>query len=55
MSQLWIEGTMGIAPKLAPAIMLDDEGKKITLSNNTAQFMKWGDEWSHEHPFRRHL
>lgn len=52
MSQMWIEGTMGIVPKLAPAIMLDDEGKNITLSNNTAQFMKWGDEWSHEHPFK---
>lgn len=52
MSQMWIEGTMGIVPKLAPAIMLDDEGKNITLSNNTAQFMKWADEWKHGHPFK---
>jgi len=52
MSQMWIEGTMGIVPKLAPAIMLDDEGKNITLSNNTAQFKKWGDRWRGDHPFK---
>lgn len=52
MSQMWIEGTMGIVPTLAPKIMLNDEGENITLSNNTAQFAKWGDLWAAEHPFK---
>ena len=52
MSQMWIEGTMGIVPQLAPAIMLNDEGQNITLSNNTAQFTKWGDLWKGDHPFK---
>uniref|UniRef100_A0A7S3V5V7 Uncharacterized protein n=2 Tax=Chaetoceros debilis TaxID=122233 RepID=A0A7S3V5V7_9STRA len=52
MSQMWIEGTRQIVPELAPAIMLDDEGKNITLSNNTAMFTKWGDRWAKEHPFK---
>jgi hypothetical protein len=49
---MWIEGTMGIVPELAPKIMLNDEGENITLSNNTAQFKKWADMWAHEHPFK---
>jgi len=52
MSQMWIEGTMSIVPKLSPQIMLDEEGKNITLSNNTAMFNKWADVWKDEHPFK---
>mmetsp|Transcript_10579 Transcript_10579/g.13399 ORF Transcript_10579/g.13399 Transcript_10579/m.13399 type:complete len:891 (-) Transcript_10579:367-3039(-) len=52
MSQMWIEGTMGIVPTLAPKIMLNDEGENITLSNNTAMFTKWGDLWRGDHPFK---
>lgn len=52
MSQMWIEGTMGIVPTLAPAIMLNEEGENITLSDNREMFKKWGDEWKGEHPFK---
>lgn len=53
MSQMWIEGTMSIVPKLSPIIMLNEEGENITLSNNTAMFNKWADVWSHTNPFKQ--
>lgn len=52
MSQMWVEGTLGIVPELAPKIMLNEEGENITLSDNRAQFGKWGDLYAHEEPFR---
>jgi len=52
MSQMWVEGTLQIVPKLAPKIMLNEEGENITLSNNTAMFTKWGEMFQHEDPFR---
>ena len=33
MSQMWVEGTLGIVPTLATKIMLNEEGQNITLSN----------------------
>ena len=41
MSQMWVEGTLGIVPELAPKIMLNEEGENITLSDNIAMFTKW--------------
>ena len=41
MSQMWVEGTLGIVPDLAPKIMLNEEGENITLSDNKAMFTKW--------------
>ncbi len=41
MSQMWVEGTLGIVPELAPKIMLNEEGVNITLSDNKAMFTKW--------------
>ena len=41
MSQMWVEGTLGIVPQLAPKIMLNEEGENITLSDNKAMFTKW--------------
>jgi hypothetical protein len=42
---MWVEGTLGIVPTLAPKIMLNEEGENITLSNNTEMFKKWADIW----------
>jgi hypothetical protein len=50
MSQMWVEGTLGIVPTLAPKIMLNEEGENITLSNNTEMFKKWADIWEKEIP-----
>ncbi|KAL9187722.1 hypothetical protein ACHAXT_006100 [Thalassiosira profunda] len=52
MSQMWVEGTLGIVPELAPKIMLNEEGENITLSDNLAQFKKWADIWEKEDPFK---
>lgn len=52
MSQMWVEGTLEIVPTLAPRIMLNEEGENITLSNNTAMFMKWADMYKDEDPFK---
>jgi len=52
MSQMWIEGTMGIVPTLSKQIMLNEEGENITLSDSTAMFKKWADRWAPEHPFK---
>lgn len=52
MSQMWVEGTLEIVPTLAPKIMLNEEGENITLSNNTAMFMKWADMYKDEDPFK---
>ena len=52
MSQMWVEGTLGIVPELAPKIMLDEEGENITLSDNLAMFKKWADIWEKEDPFK---
>ena len=52
MSQMWVEGTLGIVPELAPKIMLDEEGENITLSDNLAMFKKWADIWEKEEPFK---
>ena len=52
MSQMWVEGTLGIVPELAPKIMLNEEGENITLSDNLAMFKKWADIWEHEDPFK---
>jgi len=52
MSQMWVEGTLGIVPQLAPKIMLNNEGENITLSDNLAMFSKWANEWKHEEPYR---
>ncbi len=46
MSQMWVEGTLGIVPQLAPKIMLNEEGENITLSDNKAMFMKWANSES---------
>ena len=52
MSQMWVEGTLGIVPELAPKIMLNEEGENITLSNNLGMFSKWADIWERENPFK---
>jgi hypothetical protein len=52
MSQMWVEGTLGIVPKLAPKIMLNEEGQNITLSDNTAMFKKWANRWQDEEPYK---
>ena len=52
MSQMWVEGTLGIVPELAPKIMLNEEGENITLSNNIEMFKKWADIWDKEDPFK---
>lgn len=36
---------MGIVPKLATKIMLNEEGQNITLSDNTVMFTKWAKRW----------
>ena len=46
MSQMWVEGTLGIVPQLAPKIMLSEEGENITLSDNKAMFTKWANSES---------
>jgi len=52
MSQMWVEGTLGIVPELAPKIMLNEEGENITLSDNINMFKKWADIWEKETPFK---
>eukprot|EP00545_Synedropsis_sp_CCMP1620_P000295 CAMPEP_0119003900 /NCGR_PEP_ID=MMETSP1176-20130426/829_1 /TAXON_ID=265551 /ORGANISM="Synedropsis recta cf, Strain CCMP1620" /LENGTH=919 /DNA_ID=CAMNT_0006955545 /DNA_START=86 /DNA_END=2845 /DNA_ORIENTATION=- len=52
MSQMVVEGAMGIVPELAPKIMLNEEGENITLSNNTEMFTKWWDMHSADTPFK---
>jgi len=52
MSQMWVEGTLGIVPTLAPKIMLNEEGENITLSNNTEMFSKWADIWEKTNPYK---
>jgi len=52
MSQMWVEGTLGIVPKLAPKIMLNEEGDNITLSDNRKMFSKWAQKWQDEDPYR---
>ena len=52
MSQMWVEGTLGIVPKLATKIMLNDEGENITLSDNLAMFSKWANKWKDEEPYK---
>ena len=51
-SQMWVEGTLGIVPTLAPKIMLNEEGENITLSNNTKMFKKWADIWEKTNPYK---
>lgn len=46
--QLLREGKYGEVPQLPPAILLDDKGKNITLSNNTAMLHRWVHTYSHE-------
>ena len=52
MSQMWVEGTLGIVPKLAPKIMLNEEGEIITLSDNLPMFTKWANRWKDENPYK---
>ncbi len=52
MSQMVVEGQFGIVPKLAPKIMLNEDGQNITLSDNTAMFAKWWSMWEDERPFK---
>ena len=52
MSQMWTEGMLGIVPKLAPKIMLNEEGVNITLSDNLAMFSKWANRWKDEEPYK---
>jgi len=52
MSQMWVEGTLGIVPQLATKIMLNEEGENITLSDNTPMFSKWANRWKDEVPYR---
>lgn len=52
MSQMVVEGALGIVPELAPKIMLNEEGENITLSNNTEMFRKWWDMHSDDRPFK---
>jgi len=52
MSQMWVEGTLGIVPDLAPKIMLNEEGENITLSDNIDMFKKWAEIWEREDPFK---
>ena len=52
MSQMWVEGTLGIVPKLAPKIMLNNEGENITLSDNIKMFTKWSNQWKDEQPYK---
>ena len=47
MSQMWVEGTLGIVPELAPKIMLNEEGENITLSDNKSMFTKWANSESY--------
>ena len=46
MSQMWVEGTLGIVPQLAPKIMLNEEGENVTLSDNKAMFTRWANSES---------
>jgi len=52
MSQMCTEGALGVVPELAPKIMLNEEGKNITLSDNTETFAKWWDQHSASTPFK---
>ncbi|KAL3806928.1 hypothetical protein ACHAXA_006643 [Cyclostephanos tholiformis] len=52
MSQIWTEGTLGIVPKLAPKIMLNEEGENITLSDNLEMFSTWADRWKGDEPYK---
>ncbi|KAK1746265.1 leishmanolysin-like peptidase (family M8) [Skeletonema marinoi] len=52
MSQMWVEGTLGIVPQLAPKIMLNEEGENITLSDNKAMFTRWANTWKDEEPYK---
>ena len=52
MSQMWVEGTLGIVPKLAPKIMLNEESENITLSDNIRMFTKWANMWKDENPYK---
>ena len=52
MSQIWTEGTLGIVPKLAPKIMLNEKGENITLSDNLEMFSSWADRWKDEEPYK---
>jgi len=52
MSQMWVEGTLGIVPELAPKITLNEEGENITLSDNRDMFKKWAGIWERDTPFK---
>ena len=52
MSQMWVEGALGIVPELAPKIMLNGEGENITLSDNKAMFSKWANRWKDKEPYK---
>jgi len=48
---LWIF-ELSIVPKLAPKIMLNEDGENITLSNNTEMFKRWWDAYKDLTPFK---
>ena len=52
MSQMITEGALGIVPKLAPKIMLNDDGENITLSDNTEMFKRWWDAYKDQSPIK---
>jgi len=52
MSQMVTEGALKIVPKLAPKIMLNEEGENITLSENTNMFSRWWDMYKDQNPFK---
>ena len=52
MSQMITEGALGIVPKLAPKIMLNEDGENITLSDNTEMFKRWWDAYKDKSPIK---
>jgi len=44
--QLLEEGKTGAVPEIAPKIMLDEEGTRIEIANNTAALKKWVEEYT---------
>jgi len=52
MSQMITEGALGIVPKLAPKIMLNEDGENITLSDNTEMFKRWWDAYKDNNPIK---
>ena len=51
-SQIIVEGALGIVPEITPKILENEDGKAIRLSNNTETFARWWKEYKHDVPFK---